>query len=179
MANKVRKKWITAYECGYTYFKASPHYRPTELFKVIDAIHPDLKLETNSVYELVQSWIKRYKETWDRLTKERKALGKEFQWQDMEKYGIPWDASGWLIQALERERFASFQARTVSLALPMFSVLQVTWWWRIHLLAPDFTTMLCVAIGNEEEGTLATYRRIAPSKPQVAWEVRRMTMQSP
>jgi len=32
---------------------------------------------------------------------------------------------------------------------PTFSALQVVWWWRIHALAPDFTSMLCVALGNE------------------------------
>jgi hypothetical protein len=188
MGNAVQEKWRADYDAGWEYWLAN-ECKPAELLAVIIERNADFPLLSDAEdYNRVKSWIMRYKKEKARLTEGRINLAKEFQWQDMGAYGIPWEASGWVIQTLERERLTSFHQRTLRLAFsdalerrervrsgfnpslgvtaspviakkmverhglppkPTFSALQVVWWWRIHALAPDFTSMLCIAIGNE------------------------------
>jgi hypothetical protein len=57
-----------------------------------------------------------------------------FQWHLLEKYGLPWEASEYLL-----EMWAYFLVRSLynPKAEPPPTVRQVHWWWRVRQAAPD------------------------------------------
>lgn len=59
-------------------------------------------------------------------------LDSPFEWHRMEEYGLPWEASAFLLEML----FAARESRLNHL-LPEPTVRQARWWWRVHLAAPE------------------------------------------
>ncbi|MDA1270672.1 MAG: hypothetical protein O3A93_05365 [Chloroflexi bacterium] len=83
--------------------------------------------------------IQKYAREYDDIPDEAKLLDEPFTWSRMGEYGLPWEASGFL---LEMSRFIQEFEYRLSDALwhppprPP-SVRQVRWWWRIHQAVPD------------------------------------------
>ena len=68
------------------------------------------------------------------------ALDEPFEWHRLNEYGLPWEASGFLLEmwAYVKELSADLKwALDYSAPLPPPTVRQAHWWWRVHQAAPD------------------------------------------
>ena len=65
-----------------------------------------------------------------------------FELIDLEEYGIPWEASAYLLEmwafAQEHSYFPEIP-KYVVWQIPKESFRQARWWWRVHLAAPDLS----------------------------------------
>ena len=77
----------------------------------------------------VSNWLRDFRA----LDESVAALDSPFEWHRMEEYGLPWEASSWL---LEQWRWVT---RGVT-ELPLPTVREVRWWWRIHQAVPEIRT---------------------------------------
>jgi hypothetical protein len=68
-------------------------------------------------------------------------LDEPFQWHKLDQYGLPWEASGYLltlwhgIWSGELETFYPIEEAK------RITARNVLWWWRVHLAAPDISPM--------------------------------------
>ena len=76
--------------------------------------------------------IAKYTREYDILPLPKKNLDKPFEWHLMEEYGLPWEASPFLL-----EMWASFLGWGKYFPISNPSVREIRWWWRIHLAAPE------------------------------------------
>jgi hypothetical protein len=83
--------------------------------------------------------IERYYQNYWKNNPEPDPMDEPFQWHKLEQYGIPWEASGYLLTLwhgiwngdLER-LFSTEEAKRITAR-------EVLWWWRVHLTAPDIS----------------------------------------
>lgn len=117
--------------------KANPeqHWRAYQFYRNglgQTAIYAELEKEfKDPVSErTVATWIKGFKT----LREETVSLDSPFQWHLMEKYGLPWEASAYLLQM-----WAYYVVRSLDNPKPEPppTTRQVSWWWRVHQAAPD------------------------------------------
>lgn len=108
-------------------------------------IHDNLEKEFEKPVSerTIANWITGFKT----LSKETVSLDSIFQWHLLDKYGLPWEASPFLLemclvsQHIDLHTDGEFEhtyddGQTASLIhLPI--VREVVWWWRIHLAAPE------------------------------------------
>jgi hypothetical protein len=89
------------------------------------------KLEEEFPEPVSQRTVERWLHAW---RDQDSSLDAPFQWYLMEEYGLPWQASEYLL-----EMWAYFLVRSVynPKAEPPPTVRQVRWWWRVHQAAPD------------------------------------------
>lgn len=104
----------------------------------------------------VASWVGRFKI----LPGPTLELDAPFEWSRMEEYGLPWDASDYLLKmwaavkkpkvAIVGEQTLVVQPNNLNLS-PQPTVRQVRWWWRVHKAAPELseTEVIRMAYGFE------------------------------
>ena len=82
--------------------------------------------------------VQRCREKWIQLPVAVRRRDQPFEWNELEEYGLPWEAGNYLLQmwvsVKEGEAFKVMDARFV---IPPPTVRQARWWWRVHLAAPD------------------------------------------
>ena len=120
----------------------------------LEAEHP----EGTASYRLIASWVKEFnnRDEWQTL------LESPFQWHKLEEFGLPWEASSFLLEmwvfVLKRqslvERAVGTQARIGTgppigvPPMPAPTVREARWWWRVHLAAPDLSNAKVWNLGN-------------------------------
>ena len=80
----------------------------------------------------VATWVKSFKE----LSPGTVSLDSPFEWHRLEEYGLPWEASAYLLEmwAFVQEN-EIYEARGFTIPPP--TIRQVRWWWRVHLAVPE------------------------------------------
>ena len=80
--------------------------------------------------------IAKYSKQYDDLPQEKKKLDEFFEWHRLDEYGLPWEASAYVLE-LWRYALESgvYPLKDTDVALP--SVRQVRWWLRVHQADPD------------------------------------------
>jgi hypothetical protein len=88
----------------------------------------------------VSTWIKGFRG----LNPEIADLDFPFEWHRLESYGLPWEASGYLLELWRLSvegNLIEFEMRLLDGAIqtPQSSptIRQARWWWRVHQAAPD------------------------------------------
>jgi hypothetical protein len=88
----------------------------------------------------VSQWIKGFKE----LNPATVDLDSPFEWHRMESYGLPWEASAYILRMwglslegnlIEFETVLSDRSSRTPQSSP--TIRQARWWWRVHQAAPD------------------------------------------
>lgn len=67
----------------------------------------------------------------------RSHLDEPFQWHRLEEYGLPWEASSYLLTMWRDGQEGKLLPTKKRYVMPPPSVREVRWWWRIHLADPD------------------------------------------
>ena len=112
----------------------------------LDEAHP----EGTASYRLITNWVKEFKgqDAWQVL------LDSPFQWNLMEKYGLPWEAGKLVMDILfvleiwrvgQRERAELNRReypRSEIIVTPYLSVREALWCWRVHLASPEIGTLV-------------------------------------
>ena len=100
----------------------------------------------------VATWIKEFKS----LSPEKVDLDAPYEWHRMDRYGLPWEASGYLIKMLyinemrrSSDRAAAIRNREVNptatvIITPQLTFREALWCWRVHLALPDVGTVVGV-----------------------------------
>lgn len=94
----------------------------------------------------VATWIKGFKG----LDPKTVNLDATFEWHQMNRYGLPWEASGYLMDVLYLREFTGGFYRAADkrsakvdppevkvLPMPPLTVREAIWCWRVHLAAPE------------------------------------------
>ena len=92
-------------------------------------------------YEAIAKELGKHRSTIYRASKNLpdSPLDEPFQWHKLAQYGIPWEASGYLLTLWhgiwtgELEGFYSIEEAN------RITAREVLWWWRVHLAAPDIS----------------------------------------
>ena len=106
----------------------------------LEGEHP----EGTASSRLIVNWLKEFKNSDERQT----LLDSPFEWHQMEASGLPWEASGFLMDILfvveswraERERAERSVPEVGSVIYTPTTVLSfrdALWCWRVHLAAPE------------------------------------------
>lgn len=77
----------------------------------------------------VSNWMRGFRD----LDKTVVALDSPFEWHRMEEYGLPWEASRWLLEVWG----VVIRGRTER---PFPTLREARWWWRIHQAVPRIQT---------------------------------------
>ena len=80
----------------------------------------------------VATWVKEFKV---QVEETGLNLDAPFEWHRLEEYGLPWEASDYLLEILWLHQNGKI-VRSPSAPAPTPSVRQVRWWWRIHKAVP-------------------------------------------
>ena len=81
----------------------------------------------------VKNWLREFRES-------DKGLDDRFEWHRMDEYGLPWDASSFLMTMWSWARESGpFAYKNEDFHFPFPSVREVKWWWRIHLVEASLT----------------------------------------
>ena len=115
--------------------------------KIRQLLLDDPKLERQQIPQL---------RTIQRMVKEIRGnlgpLDRPFQWHRMGEWGLPWEASEFILGmwAYAKELSADLEwSLQYSVPLPPPSVRLVHWWWRVHQAAPDETRFFVWMWGRE------------------------------
>lgn len=98
--------------------------------------------EIEALMEEAELWtsrgaIARYTKEYDHQQDAEKTLDAPFEWYRLDEYGLPWEASAYLLDVLAKARIQFLaQLGTPSILFRPATVREVRWWWRIHLAAP-------------------------------------------
>ena len=85
----------------------------------------------------VGNWIEKFK----KIPAEALDEDAPFEWHRLEEYGLPWEASPYILDI-----WAS-----ILVARPLTTVRAVRWWWRVHLAAPELSPLNIVFMAAEFE----------------------------
>ena len=90
------------------------------------------ELEVVVSLRTVMRWVREFKT----VAEEVRELDKPFEWHKLEEYGLPWEASAFLLEmsilVQENKIYRGYGFEPLA---P--TVRQARWWWRVHLAAPD------------------------------------------
>lgn len=103
---------------------------PTEIGKTLEAEFPE---ETVSA-RTVATWVKGFKA----LRPEAVDPDAPFQWHLMGDWGLPWEASGFILDMLSAvyaSNYLQWASNTNTRLTP--TVREALWWWRVHQAAPE------------------------------------------
>ncbi len=115
----------------------------TAIYKELDKQFGDEAVSERTV----GTWIKRYKS----LDPETVDLDAPFEWHQLDKYGLPWEAGAYMVEllylietsrALNRDEEDEPNPRTS--VTPLLSVREALWCWRVHRASPEIGE----AVGN-------------------------------
>ena len=103
----------------------------------------------------VSTWVRGFRDG----TKAREEQGLTdldvpFEWHRLEEYGLPWEASGYLIEmwAWYKEFWTSVATTLNRPEPPPPTVRQARWWWRVHLAVPEMEVQMNVYCWAEAFG---------------------------
>ena len=102
---------------------------------LLEVAHP----EGTASYRTIANWVKGFKNE----AEWRDLLDSPFQWHLIEEYGLPWEASGYIMDILLKLESWRVDQREWKrdhpdvVTTPYLSVREALWCWRIHLAAPE------------------------------------------
>ena len=95
---------------------------PTAIFDKLDG-----EFEDPVSPRTVSNWMRGFRELKDSVV----ARDSPFEWHRMEEYGLPWEASRWLLDLWSVQTHGG---------RPLPTVREVQWWWRAYQAAGDLPT---------------------------------------
>ena len=137
--------------------RASDEAHPPSLDRILDRLREegfDPLPSRGSVQNVVHAWGK--------LPKDVKNRDLPFQWHQLDRARIPWEASEWVLDVLHAHEWQvmGLAKRAEEPDLPSFSAAQIlerrgrftnrmaTWSWRIHQAAPEITPGYVLVLAN-------------------------------
>lgn len=120
---------------------AQQHRRAYELYNagfgptaILQQLYEEYRDDTVSA-RTIATWIKGYKDLREEVTK----LDAPFEWHRLEEYGLPWEASAYLLDmwAHVHQHFDMEWQEFDQVPPPPPTVRQVRWWWRVHQAVPE------------------------------------------
>ena len=113
-----------------------------------------------------RSTVSRHMKKYDLLPEAVKRLDRPFEWHRMEEYGLPWEASAFVlgmwvyVRELVVEEWVGDRWALARLGVKP-TVRDVRWWWRIHLADPDKDSFNVMTTARE----FADTERLAQIRP--------------
>ena len=162
--------------------RASDPDRPPSLDAILDALGLEMDPQDGSKlrWEPLPSRgsVQNIVRSWEDLPEEVRQRDLHFQWHDLEKACIPWEAGNWVQTCLQVYEMAKIPAKA-GLLLMRFFISSVTpfaftnrwakWCWRVHQVVPTYPAEIVLFLAREY--TIAAQARdLLPDHPDMAVE---------
>ena len=129
-------------------------FGPTAIHRALKAEFEEKEPVEEAERAVSLNTVKNWMQGFDRLSPGTVDLDSPFQWHRLAEYGLPWEASAFLLEVfrLHRRRESDLYAGYPTVERPPFygpTAREARWCWRIHQALPDVPVDYVVNIADE------------------------------